>query len=235
MNTNKKDLKKTRKKIIVCLMGFVLTTIAFIGGTVAYFTDTVETTNVIKSGSIKITQTETDRSGTAFQQNLSLLPAVLSTTTESKSINGKNYDFHNHANAIDKVVTVNNVGRSDAYVRTLILVPVIGNASTNRVVLVTNSDGISWERLDVTIEGAKFDLFVATYSSKLEAGKSSAPSLMQVYLAPETTSEDIENVDTINVRVISQAMQVGGFETVTPSEALDAGFGAVTANNHPFN
>ena len=65
MNT-KKDIRTTRKKIIATLVGLVLTTIAFIGGTVAYFTDTVETTNVIKSGSIKITQTETDRNGNPF-------------------------------------------------------------------------------------------------------------------------------------------------------------------------
>ena len=236
MNT-KKDIRTTRKKIIATLVGLVLTTIAFIGGTVAYFTDTVETTNVIKSGSIKITQTETDRNGNPFVQNLMILPAVLSTTTESKAINGANYSFYNHANAIDKVVTVNNVGKSDAYVRTLILVPVIGSGATNRVQLITNQGaGIDWTVIsDVEVGGVMHQIFVATYDQKLTAGKSSSPSLLQVYLAPETTSEDLETAPDITVRVISQAMQVGGFENVSSAQALDTGFGAITATNHPFN
>lgn len=68
----------------------------------------------------------------------------------------------------------------------------------------------------------------------LPAGATTYPSLCQVYMASRATNEDCEALDgndngVYDILVLSQAVQVEGFETATL--ALDTAFGDVTAAN----
>lgn len=68
----------------------------------------------------------------------------------------------------------------------------------------------------------------------LPAGETTYPSLCQVYMASRATNEDCAALDgndngVYDILVLSQAVQVEGFETATL--ALDTAFGDVTAAN----
>ena len=232
---------KAKKKVIISIVSVIMLVIALIGGTFtyAYFTDSVETTNVIATGSIKIEQHEVDRTGADLNlNNVTLMPAILQPATESKNINGTAYDFATHKNIVDKVVYLKNVGKNSAYIRTLIAVPKInGKVLIN---LVKNETGITWETIgDITVDGVVNTLYVATYTNALESGAVSSASLLQVYLDPTTMSADVDGLANVKIKVISQAIQSAGFDkldgvTDRADNALNAGFGDITTTNNPF-
>jgi len=164
-------------------------------------------------------------------------------------------DVFVNKNAQDKFVTVENTGKSDAYVRTVIAME-IGSLSVSRFdeVIGTSSfmteQGV-WEVTDigpVVIDGNNY--FVVEYlyngakslggvheNGVLPAGDTTYPSLAQVYMTAAATNEDCENIDgnkngTYDILVVSQAVQVAGFDDATT--ALDTAFGDVTTTNHPW-
>ncbi|MBR6563208.1 MAG: hypothetical protein IKK70_04650 [Clostridia bacterium] len=152
-------------------------------------------------------------------------------------------------NVIDKFVFVENTGKTDAYVRSVFAFEQ-GGVTAERFdeIIGTNGDSTRWAwetvATDVVIDGCEYVLVSATYvgatsnpNGILAAGKVSYPSLLQVYLAPEATNEDVEALDgngngTYDILVISQAVQAKGFDDA--ATALDAAFGEITANNHPW-
>jgi len=133
-------------------------------------------------------------------------------------------------NAQDKIVTVKNTGKSDAYVRTWIALEdpfTEGRLGVN----VGNKDYYtqdpSWE--SVTIDGVQYSVSCFTYKEALKPGEVSTPSLFQVYLNYKATNEDMELLgDTYEILAFSQAVQTAGFDSA--DAALDAAFGT----NHPW-
>ena len=87
-----------KKKILAIGLVVCMLVVAIGSATMAYFTDTEGATNVMVVGEIDIEQTETGADGSEFKDGQHLLPDV----------------------TIVKKVEVENVGRSDAFVRTLI-------------------------------------------------------------------------------------------------------------------
>ena len=70
----------------------------------------------------------------------------------------------------------------------------------------------------------------------MEAGKTSKPSLKQVWLDPMTDNGwyDMLGEDgAFTIVAFSQATQVAGFETLGAEAALDAAFGDVTIDSIP--
>ena len=155
-------------------------------------------------------------------------------------------------NAMDKFVTVENTGRSDAYVRTIIAME-IGSLTEARFeeVISTSSfmtaQGV-WDVTDigtVVIDGNNY--FVSEYlyngakslggvheNGVLPAGDTTYPSLAQVYMKATATNEDVEKIDgnkngAYDILVLSQAVQTAGFDSA--STALDTAFGDVNATN----
>ena len=143
-------------------------------------------------------------------------------------------------NAQDKFVTVENTGKNDAYIRTLVAIEV-GSANPD---LVSTSSHITWSEKEIgTIEvnGTKYAVTEYLYKGAgdvrhnngvLPAGDTSYPSLSQVYLGSETENEDIEDIDgnkngRLDILVLSQAVQTSGFADA--QTALDTAFGEVTA------
>lgn len=90
--------KLTAVALVVCMLAIML-----VGASLAYFTDTAEAENTFTVGSVKIKMTETDASGAEFKQNQVLMP-------------GKE-------NAIEKVVTITNTGKSNAWIWAEVLIP----------------------------------------------------------------------------------------------------------------
>lgn len=149
-------------------------------------------------------------------------------------------------NAQDKFVTVENTGKTDAYVRTLVAVEC---GSTDGSLVGTSYHG-NWEKNSIgiiTIADNKYCLIEYTYKGAsdgsrhvggvLPAGETSYPNLSQVYLKSAATNEDMEAIDgngngTLDILVFSQAVQADGFSNA--QTALDTAFGDITTTNHPW-
>lgn len=161
-------------------------------------------------------------------------------------------------NVQDKFVFVKNTGKSDAYVRTLVALEQ-GSIEADRFqnVIMTNANAATsennykahWSKItgatNVEINGNKYVVLVFTYlgaSSKqgtseegvLKPGTISYPSLLQIYMKPEATNDDVEDIDgngngKYDILVLSQAVQTKGFENST--SALNTAFGEVNEEN----
>jgi len=139
-------------------------------------------------------------------------------------------------NAQDKFVTVENTGKSDAFVRTLVAVEC---GATNGSLTGTSYHS-TWTKNEIgiiTVDGNNFLVIEYTYAGApgirhengvLPAGDTSYPNLSQVYLKSAATNQDMEKIDgngngTLDILVLSQAIQTAGFENA--KTALDTGFG----------
>jgi len=138
-------------------------------------------------------------------------------------------------NAQDKFVTVENTGKTDAYVRTLVAIE-IGETDGS---LIGTSYHSTWTKNEIgTIEIDGVDYIVLEYVYKGAAGvrhengilpakDTTYPNLSQVYLKSAATNEDMEAIDgnddgKLNIIVISQAIQAQGFDDA--AAAFEAGF-----------
>ena len=244
-----------KKKTIVLIATVVMMLAALaIGGTLAYFTDTDADVNVMSTGNIVIVQNETERDGSEYVDAQPLLPAVYldengkpynptaawegpagGATGEYEGPNGETtylYD-DNINNEIDKIISVTNGGNVDAYIRTIVLIE--DNDSLSDNVHIAYSDIPAREVIEgVEIEGDVYEAWIFTYADALEAGKTSAPSLKQVWLDPMTDNSWYDMLvedGALTILALSQATQVAGFEDLGAESALDTAFGDVTAES----
>jgi len=148
-------------------------------------------------------------------------------------------------NAQDKFVTVENTGRTDAYVRTIVAIE-IGSADMDLIGTSYHQTWAKTEPVKVTIDGNNYAVIAYTYKGAtlddgtvrhgngvLPAGDTTYPNLSQIYLKAKATNEDCEKIDgngngTLDILVLSQAIQADGFADA--ATALKAGFGDVTAD-----
>ena len=207
------------KKVLPIALA-VLLLITLIGsGTLAYFTDTEDAVNVIASGNIQILQHELVRntqdgsftddliSIAVRQETTPLFPAPEADYTDTL-INGQSYQLRD-ADAscyADKIITVENVGDNDAYVRTFIAVPtgsVLSSSPMDDNWLhwdgyagddswhwgldaaeqhwPASTDG--WHLLDDTVINEQvYDVYVTTYTQVLKVGQTTPPNLLGYYL-----------------------------------------------------
>ena len=245
------------KKVLLGATAVALTAAVSIGATLAYLTDSDEDVNVMTLGNVHIDQIEQERVNDTdaqaelkdFEQNQPMLPAVY----PGDAINWAPEDewvvpgdeawrvVEDNTNVIDKFVTVENTGKSDAYVRTIFafeyhydLLHVVMNDTE------TPSDPTwqwDWNIGTVTLDGVDYILAEAVYTGILPAGQTTIPSLKQIYLDKTATNEDCAKFgDTYDILVFSQAVQADGFDSVIagPAAALDEAFGDVTPENNPW-
>ena len=225
------------KKAIALALVFVLTAALAIGGTTAYLKDEDHDVNVMTLGNVKIEQIEQERSENGelvdFTQSKPLYPATgeIAWNDNKVNINGHDYNMFGEKliNAVDKIVSVKNTGRSDAYFRTVIAIEdPFDTALLGFNVGDTGYTQSPW--MSLTIDGTVYSVIAFTYDSALESGESSLPSLLQVYLKPEATNEDCEELgETHEILALSQAVQTEGFAGA--EAALNAAFGEVNEDN----
>lgn len=247
------------KKIIAGAAAVALTATVSIGATLAYLTDTDEDVNVMTLGDVYIDQIEQERVDDKenqdqlvdFEQNKPLLPAVypkdkgwIDWAPADEWVVPNNEAWRvvaDNTNVIDKFVTVKNTGKSDAYVRTIFAFENDNNL-LHAVMNDTNTPGDAkwkwdWSIGTIELDGVTYALAEAVYTGVLEPGKTTIPSLKQIYLDKTATNEDIEKFgDTYDILVFSQAVQADGFDSIIegPAAALDEAFGDITPANNPW-
>lgn len=196
-----------KKTILVAAIAVMLVAALVVGGTLAYFTDTKSAPNTFTTGGVKIRldEKQVNKEGTAledFEQRQVLYPIVGSAQGEKDSFGqpvAKNY--------VDKIVTVTNTGKSDAYVRAYFAIPSalddgyetfnagmnvlhfnFGNKVKDGVVTSTEGNewkwthGSKWNYFETTIDGVAYNVYYADYYEVLPAGATTEQFLSGVYL-----------------------------------------------------
>lgn len=141
------------------------------------------------------------------------------------------------SNVMDKMVFVENTGKTDAYIRTVIAFEcpegiTIGEPSQGAEIMInTNIGTYDWEDVGyITVDGVRYAVMTATYKKVLAPGNQSHPSLLQVVMTHHATNEDMELLgDTYEILVLSQAVQTAGFANA--ATALDTAFGDDNTEN----
>lgn len=228
---------KKMKKILALVLTVALLAAA-IGGTLAYLQDEDSDVNVMTLGNVYIEQIEQERDANGnlvdFTQNKPAYPAVgpIEWADTGVVVNGTEYKVFTPdlKNVVDKIVTVKNTGKSDAYVRTVVAIEAPDYDPDNLIHINYNgADVESSAPIEVEIDGVDYVVFAFTYKEALAAGKVSAPSLVQVFLDSKATNEDCAKFgDTWEIIVLSQAVQAQGFADA--KTALDTAFGEVKEN-----
>ncbi|MBQ3510432.1 MAG: hypothetical protein IJA90_10510 [Peptococcaceae bacterium] len=220
------------------------------GGSLAYLTSEDSDVNVMTLGNVKIEQLEQERADdgslTKFTQGKPAMPAVgpIEWAENGVTVNEVEYKMFTPElkNVIDKIVTVENKGNSDAYVRTIVAIEAPGYDQDNLIHFNYNATDVAiGDPVNVAINGVDFVVFDFTYNDALKAKEKSAPSLMQLFLDSKATNEDCAKFgDTWEVLVLSQAVQTAGFENETvvqsngnspAATALNTAFGEVNTTN----
>ena len=258
------------KNILLSGLSLVLVAALAIGGTVAYLQDDDSDVNVMTFGNVSIEQHEYERVVDAngnyatdtindqtsyvlkdFTQGKPLLPIVGDPSTgaagwDNTVVRMTQVDSYGSMqvfagkNAQDKFVTVENTGKTDAYVRTLVAIE-IGSTDGSLIGTSYHSTWNPTEIGEITIDGNTYLLIEYAYKGGkltdgtwrhqngiLPAGDTSYPNLSQVYIKSVATNEDMEKIDgngngTLDILVVSQAVQTAGFADA--KTALDTAFG----------
>ncbi|MBQ8558582.1 MAG: hypothetical protein IJ439_01145 [Tyzzerella sp.] len=180
-----------KKKLVVTSLVIALIAIA-VGGTLAYFMDSDEVTNTFTIGSVEIEQIEQQRKIVAdaftseleaFQNDKQLIPVI------------RNDNAKNDKNFQDKIVTVKNIGKNDAYVQTYVAVPeVLIDANVLRIYGGTQGGWATPVEVGTVEESAivdgststvKYAVFKYVYNSKLAVGATTTPVIEGVYITQE--------------------------------------------------
>lgn len=260
-----------KKKITAIVLVVVVLAMLFTGLTMAYFTDTDSAENVMVMGNVKIEQHEQQRDETGkledFEQNKPLLPVVENPDWDNDgdgkdayTENGYNIKYFDDAqtNVIDKIVTVENTGSSDAYIRTIIAIEKANKGESgdedwvhiNHTAALGSAENekLKGDYIGVAeIGGQYYDLLVYTYKTVIKPNEITMPSLMQVYLDAQATQEYAAGFGpTFEILVLSQAVQADGFAGLGVAAeyskdgaddakyALDKAFGKITTTDHPW-
>ena len=239
---------KTKKKILAVAIAAIMILIALASVSLAYLQDTDYDQNTMTVGNVKIEQIEQQRDGNGNlvpfkdNNNKKLLPATCDPawSNESININGKEcLLFVSNVNPIDKIVTVNNIGSEDAYVRTLVAFENTDTIADRLIHFSHNMTHWTMEELSakITINNKQYVLLTFTYNTALAAGDNSTPNLIQIFLDKSATNEDMANLaNGYDILVLSQAVQSAGWSVengtaAAADYALDTAFGAITAEN----
>ena len=200
-----------KKKIVALCLCVALAVVAIGGATLAYFTDTDEETNTFTAGGVKIDliEQQVNKDGTAletFKQDQVLMPIV-------GSAQGEKDDFGQPVaeNYIDKIVTIENTGKSDAYVRAYFAIPSAlddgyetFNAGANILHFnFGNENGVStegvqwkwthgskWNYFETTIDNVAYNVYYADYYQALPAGETTEQFISGVYLDKSFDQKD---------------------------------------------
>ncbi len=249
-----------KKSTLLMVLSLVLALTIGLGTTLAYLTDTDADVNVMTLGNVDIEQIEQewneDGELVDFTQGKPLYPGVYSEEDEGKDHRfpltylkddeGNDMpewqviDGTKSKNAVDKVVTVKNTGKSDAYVRTVFAFEMDQEMTADPYlhIIINNNKvdkDITWTWLQETVEidGTYYQIGVATYKNALAPGEVSDPSLKQIGLMHTATNEICALFgETYDILVVSQAVQAAGFEDA--ETALNEAFGEITAENNPW-
>lgn len=226
-----------KRKLFTLALSLAMIAILAIGGTIAYFTDEDEKTNVFTIGNIDITLID------EFEQGSKLMPATGS--AQDGTIE----------NEIKKEVGVTVEDESEpAWVRVHIAIPQIlddgdpsFNAAANTLHFNFEPESVvegqwdwsksaddgkttgNWNFYTQKIDDIWYNVYVVHYTTPVKPGKSTATYAMhQVYLDSLTTLEQVENIKKVlgnkwMIKVVAEGAQAVGFNDAFT--ALNTSFG----------
>lgn len=196
-----------KKKITALFLCVALAAIAIVGASLAYFSDTDNKTNTFTVGGVKIDlieqQSNEDHTGFVPYTGDKVLMPIVGSAQGEKYPNGQ----PKAANYIDKVVTIQNTGKSAAWIRAYYAVPaalddgyetfnagmnVLHFNFGNKVVdgNITSTEGVEWNWMhdgkwnyfETTMDGIKYNVYFADYYQAVEAGATTEQLVQGVYL-----------------------------------------------------
>ena len=210
----------TKQKVLAVAGVLGIAALVLSAGTLAYFTDTETKTNTFTMGSVDIKliekQREIDANGDKttnlvnFKQGKVLMPIVGSAQGEKDALGlptAKNY--------VDKIATVKNVGKSDAWTRFYFAIPSKlddGYESFNAGLNILHfnfgkdengdsTDGVSWiwkhdgkwNYYETKIDGISYNVYYADYATKLAKSETTTPAVSGLYLDATLDTKANEN------------------------------------------
>lgn len=189
-----------KKKALVISLAIAVLAITMIGGSLAWFMDEDEATNVFTVGSIEITQNED------FVQESMLLPVV----GEDPTVSTDNY--------IKKMVNVTNDGKNAAYVQTFIAVPaVLDNNGILKLMYNTTDWEIFKVATDVTVPGETipYNVYRFRYTKELAPTVTTSNNLEYVYI-DKTIDLNVYDTDNDQINdtayfVLADGTEITGF------------------------
>ena len=238
-----------KKSVILCL--FVALCLAAVTGSVAYFTDSITTQNVVASGNLKIEQFEYERKKDAngnynglldvYTQNQMIYPSVKSNDSrEMVDVKGHEVALSTGINGfVDKIVLVKNNGSLNTYVRTFVAVPT-GFDNPEKGIQAIHLD---WNEADgwqvastpmlanITvaehqIDNVPYTIYYAINTNMIEPGKSAAPSLLGFYLVSEV-GHDGEQY-TLGTTKLGSGSELKILVATQAAQAIPTGIGEQT-------
>lgn len=204
-----------KTKILTLSLCVALIAVAVVGTTLAYFTDTAEVTNALSVGGVAIDLHEDNKEGDFDEDYQEWLEDQVLMPGDNKT------------NTIAKVITVENTGKSDAYVRVHIAIPSVlddgadtFDASSNLLhfnaydtsyvsglwnwgqKLTTGRTGFvgagdTWNFYTVEIDDISYNVYVVTYETALAPEATTVSAMHQVYLYKDVTNADIAKADEV--------------------------------------
>lgn len=196
----------SKKKIVTLCLAAMLVVTAIAGASLAYLTDTDKATNTFTVGNVKIELIEKQRDGKGgledFEQEKKLMPIVGSAQGEKDE-----FGMPTAKNYVDKMVTVENTGSEDAYIRAYFAIPsalddgyetfnaganVLHFNFGNKVVdgIVSSTEGAEWNwthggkwnYFETVIDGISYNVYYADYYKAVEAGETTEQLVQGLYL-----------------------------------------------------
>lgn len=242
-----------KRFLVLCIA--VVACYAAVTGSIAYFTDSVETTNRVASGNLHVVQHEYERVKDAngytdklkaFTQEKLLYPAVGAKTTIDYTVGTATVALDETTrNYVDKIVTAENKGSLEMYVRTYIAVPSFSettdNAQEKWIHLDVNESEAGWKFengkapviYNAQIDGHAYDIYMVTYQQKVLPNGITPPSLLGFYMDSHVTNDgdglvfkqgdktyDLGNGSNMKILVATVASQATVFKNV--DEAMKA-------------
>ena len=209
------------KKIITLCLIVALAITAVTGATLAYFTDTDEATNTFTVGGVAIALHESNKeSDVAEGEDVDVDDDYQEWLEDQVLMPGDN-----QTNTVSKVVTVQNTGKSDSYVRVHIAIPSVlddgadtFDASSNLLHFNSYADsyvdgkwnwgkkvttgrtnfvgaGDTWNFYTTTISDISYNVYVVTYETALAPNATTLSAMHQVYLYKDVTNADIDKAN----------------------------------------
>ena len=211
-----------KKKITAIFLCVALVAIAIVGASLAYFTDTDKATNTFTAGGVKIElieqQSNEDHTDFVPYEGDKVLMPIVGSAQGEKYPNGQ----PKAANYIDKVVTIKNTGKSDAWIRAYYAVPSalddgfgesfnagmnilhgnFGNKFTEEGTLVTTYENEwkwknngKWQYFETVMDGVSYNVYFADYHQPVAAGDTTAQFISGVYLDKNVDMKDGKYID----------------------------------------
>ena len=244
-----------KKKILVLCLVVALAVTAVIGGTLAYFTDTDNATNTFTAGGVKIDlieqQSNEDHTGFVPYEGDKVLMPIVGSAQGEKYPNGQ----PKAANYIDKVVTIQNTGKSAAWIRAYYAVPSalddgFGESFNAGMNILHgnfgNKDGVTtyekewkwknngkWQYFETVMDGVSYNVYFADYYQPVAADDTTAQFISGVYLDKNVDMKDGKYIDPrhpdADLSILEGTVKYPVFAVAVQAEGFDTAAAAMEA------